>query len=187
MVPHFGASHLRSEFSHRVFLCPAGGPGGRNMSEHPLTNRAGANLSTQRRIVNMNSHSQVVTHQTLGAVSFRSDGVRFLWGTLLAKNFTSSYYLRRMTDRGAGRPGAFSGAEFAGIGLQFAVTLLAFVFVGVWLDRRLGTTWLFTVLGTFVGAGGAFFSMYRRVIAAQPRERRDRQSGPENSGGGAGK
>ena len=94
-----------------------------------------------------------------------------------------------MTDRGAGTPGGFSGAEFAGIGLQFAGTLLVFVFVGVWLDRRLQTTWLFTVLGTFVGAGGAFFSMYRRVIAAQKREREagTRHGGKENSGGRAGK
>jgi len=28
-----------------------------------------------------------------------------------------------------------SGAEFAGIGLQFALTILVFVFAGVWLDK----------------------------------------------------
>ena len=96
-----------------------------------------------------------------------------------------------MGARSSGTPVGITGAEFAGIGVQFAATLLVFVFAGVWLDRRLRTTWLFTVLGTFVGAGGAFYSMYRGVKAAQDRERRLREearasrgSGPENSGVG---
>ena len=60
-----------------------------------------------------------------------------------------------------------SGAEFAGIGLQFAFTILIFVFAGVWLDSRLGTSpWLLIVF-VFVGAAGGFYSMYRRVTAAQ--------------------
>lgn len=76
--------------------------------------------------------------------------------------------------------GMVSGAEFAGIGLQFAVTILVFVFAGVWLDKRLGTSpWLLLVC-VFAGAGGGFYSMYRRVTAAQ-RKSQDgvarRQSG----------
>lgn len=96
-----------------------------------------------------------------------------------------------MADRSSGKPVGLTGTEFAGIGVQFAATLLVFVFAGVWLDRRLRTTWLFTVLGTFVGAGGAFYSMYRGVKAAQDRERllreesrASRGQGPENSGAG---
>ena len=48
-------------------------------------------------------------------------------------------------------------------GTTFAVTLTAFVLAGVWLDRRLGTLPLFTVVATFVGSGVGGFWLYRRV------------------------
>jgi F0F1-type ATP synthase assembly protein I len=60
-----------------------------------------------------------------------------------------------------------SASEFAGIGLQFAASIVLFVFAGQWLDRRLGTGPVFLILGVFVGAGGAFYSMYRKLMAAQ--------------------
>lgn len=59
-----------------------------------------------------------------------------------------------------------SGSEFAGVGLQFAVTLVLFAFAGIWLDRRLGTSpWLVIVM-VFSGGGLGFWSMYRRMTAA---------------------
>jgi F0F1-type ATP synthase assembly protein I len=42
------------------------------------------------------------------------------------------------------------------------------VLLGVWLDRRLGTTPLFIVAGALVGVGLGGFWMYQRVIR-QPR------------------
>jgi ATP synthase protein I len=70
-----------------------------------------------------------------------------------------------------GAAGVVSGMEFAGIGIQFAATILVFVFAGVWLDNRLGTSpWLLLVF-VFVGAAGGFYSMYRRVTAAQRRSK----------------
>ena len=69
--------------------------------------------------------------------------------------------------RRSNRGSAVSGTEFAGIGVQFGLTILVFVWAGVWLDRRFGTSpWLLLIL-VFAGAGGAFYSMYRRVTAAQ--------------------
>jgi F0F1-type ATP synthase assembly protein I len=62
------------------------------------------------------------------------------------------------------------GTEFAGIGLQFAFTLLVFVAAGVWLDRRLGTSPWLVIVCVFAGAGGGFYSMIRRVTAAQRRD-----------------
>ena len=71
---------------------------------------------------------------------------------------------RGTRDRGRGGRGtAVSGAEFAGIGVQFALTILVFVFAGVWLDRRLGTSPWLLLLCVFIGAGGGFYSMYRMV------------------------
>ena len=77
------------------------------------------------------------------------------------------------TSAPAGRIGAqriISGAEFAGIGVQFALTILVFVFAGVWLDRRLGTSPWLLILFVFVGAAAGVFSMYRKVTAAQRRD-----------------
>ncbi|HEY0777565.1 MAG TPA: AtpZ/AtpI family protein [Gemmatirosa sp.] len=81
---------------------------------------------------------------------------------------------RGRTARRASRPSTGpSGAEFAGVGLQFGGTLALFAFVGHWLDGRLGTSpWLLLVL-VFVGAGAAFYSIYRRVIGPGRRPPRD--------------
>lgn len=54
-----------------------------------------------------------------------------------------------------------------GSGLQFVVSILVFLYAGQWLDRRFGTGSLFTLLGVLLGAGGAFYSLYRRLMAAQ--------------------
>jgi F0F1-type ATP synthase assembly protein I len=66
-----------------------------------------------------------------------------------------------------------SGSEFAGIGLQFAVTLVVFSLAGVWLDRKLGTSPWLTVALVFLGGGFGFWSMYRRVTAKQGTHDRD--------------
>lgn len=73
-------------------------------------------------------------------------------------------------DRQPGRDSAVSGVEFAGIGIQFALTILIFVFAGVWLDRRLGSSPWFVIIGVFVGASAGFFSMYRQMMSAQRRD-----------------
>lgn len=63
-----------------------------------------------------------------------------------------------------------SAGEFAGLGLQFVIALLAFLYAGQWLDRRIGTTPWLSIIGMFLGAGLAFYSMYRKLMAAQARE-----------------
>jgi F0F1-type ATP synthase assembly protein I len=68
-----------------------------------------------------------------------------------------------------------SGADFAGLGIQFAAVILAFAFIGQWLDRRFGETGMFTIAGVFVGAGGAFYSMYRKISVAQKRDDEERR------------
>lgn len=72
-----------------------------------------------------------------------------------------------------------SAGEVMGVGLQFAASILIFLFVGRWLDSRLGTAPWLLMLGVFFGAAGGFFSIYRRLVI-EPRERakrnRDRES-----------
>lgn len=62
-----------------------------------------------------------------------------------------------------------SGAEFAGAGLQLALTLVVFMLLGLWLDKRLGTSPWFVVTGVFVGAAGGFYSLYRKLMSATNR------------------
>jgi ATP synthase protein I len=76
----------------------------------------------------------------------------------------------RAPGRRVGAQQVVSGAEFAGIGLQFALTILVFVFAGVWLDRRLGTSPWLVIVFVLLGSAAGMFSMYRKVTAAQRRD-----------------
>ena len=76
-----------------------------------------------------------------------------------------------------GRGGALSGAEFAGMGLQFALVILVFTGAGYWIDKRLGSSPWFLLVFVFLGAGGGFYSMVRKVTAAQKRELERRKTG----------
>ena len=77
------------------------------------------------------------------------------------------------------RPGELNPSNFAGAGLQFAVSIVAFLLLGQWADRKLGTSPVFLLLGVFIGGAGAFYSMYRKITAAQraddERRRRERE------------
>lgn len=79
-----------------------------------------------------------------------------------------------MADKGSRKPEYAAGqpqaAEVMGVGLQFAAAIVIFLFVGRWLDDRLGTAPWLLILGVMVGAGGGFYSMYRRLVVL-PRER----------------
>jgi len=70
-----------------------------------------------------------------------------------------------------------SGGEFAGVGIQFAFAIIVFLYAGQWLDNRLGTNGLFTIAGVFIGAGAAFYSMYRKISSAQKQDDEERRRG----------
>ena len=85
-------------------------------------------------------------------------------------------------DAGPPAGGGPSVGTYAGHGLTFAAAILVFLYLGKWLDGKLGTEpWLMMVL-MFVGAGAAFYRMYRELTAAQERddaERKARREGKE--------
>lgn len=60
--------------------------------------------------------------------------------------------------------------KYVGLGFQFVASILLFLWVGQWLDRKFGTDGPFVLLGVFIGAGAAFFSMFRGLMADQRRE-----------------
>lgn len=80
-----------------------------------------------------------------------------------------------MTDRPEGDQGRRSSSggvpvsELAGFGLQFVVAILAFLYLGQWLDRRLGTAPWLMIAGIFLGAGGTFYLMFRKLTAGNKR------------------
>ena len=76
-----------------------------------------------------------------------------------------------------------SGADFAGVGMQFALAIIVFLFAGQWLDNRLGTNGLFTITGVFIGAGAGFYSMYRKISAAQKRDDAERAARRQRNDG----
>lgn len=63
-----------------------------------------------------------------------------------------------------------SASQFAGVGIQFALSILVFLYLGQWLDRKLGTAPWLLIIGVFLGAGGSFYSMYRKITAVQARD-----------------
>jgi F0F1-type ATP synthase assembly protein I len=65
--------------------------------------------------------------------------------------------------------------RYAGLGIQLAITILGGVLLGQWLDRRLGTEALFTILGAFLGFGATMYSLIRSL-------RESPGGGPERRG-----
>jgi len=72
-------------------------------------------------------------------------------------------------------------SRFAGVGLQFALSILVFLYAGQWLDRKLGTAPWLLLVGVFVGGAGSFYSMYRKLMAAQARDEAIRKAKREGS------
>lgn len=70
----------------------------------------------------------------------------------------------RDEDEGARLAGIAAAGQYAGLGLQFALAVGLFTWVGWKVDHWVGWTPALTVLGAFVGAAGGFYSMYRRLV-----------------------
>jgi F0F1-type ATP synthase assembly protein I len=53
--------------------------------------------------------------------------------------------------------------RYAGLGVQLAVSLVVFVLIGQWADRKLGTGGILTVIAAFLGFGGTMYSLIRSL------------------------
>ena len=82
-------------------------------------------------------------------------------------------------DRSGQSNNSLSGNDFAGAGIQFAVSLVLFIFLGSWLDKRYGTSPLFILIGVLAGGGGAFYSLYRKVSSVQKADDEQRRKARE--------
>jgi hypothetical protein len=54
-------------------------------------------------------------------------------------------------------------------GVEFAAAILLGVFAGQWLDRRIGTTPWFVILGVVLGGAAGFYNLYRTLTTVRPR------------------
>ncbi len=66
--------------------------------------------------------------------------------------------------------GSGPATQFMGLGLQFVLSILFFLYIGQWVDGKLGTSPWFMILGVFTGATAAFYSMYRSLKALERRQ-----------------
>ena len=60
--------------------------------------------------------------------------------------------------------------RYAHLGFQLALATGLFLAVGWWLDGKLGTTPLLTIVGAMGGAAAGFYSMYHQMVV-EPRQR----------------
>ena len=60
-------------------------------------------------------------------------------------------------------------ARYSGLGLQLAGSLVLFMLGGSWLDKRLGTSPVLTLIGALVGASAGFYSLYRNLMRGQAK------------------
>jgi F0F1-type ATP synthase assembly protein I len=65
-------------------------------------------------------------------------------------------------------------APYLGLGMTLAVTVLAGLGGGYWLDGRLGTRPVFVLLGGVVGLGAALYDFFRTAAGLNKR-----QAGPK--------
>ena len=67
--------------------------------------------------------------------------------------------------------------RYAGLGVQLAVSLVVFVLIGQWADRKLGTNGILTIVAAFLGFGGTMYSLVRSL---------NRKDGDGDGDGGGG-
>ncbi|MFN0159546.1 MAG: AtpZ/AtpI family protein [Bacteroidota bacterium] len=66
-----------------------------------------------------------------------------------------------------GQPGGFGRdvGPFLTIGLQLAIAVVAFFFVGYWLDGKFGTSPWCSIGGAFLGVAGGLAKFLKEAIA----------------------
>ena len=54
--------------------------------------------------------------------------------------------------------------RFAGVGVQYAATILVLTLLGIWIDNRAGTAPLFLLVLLLIGFVGATWSLIKQVL-----------------------
>jgi F0F1-type ATP synthase assembly protein I len=92
-----------------------------------------------------------------------------------------------MKDEPHGRPegspatGLGTAGKYAGIGIQFGASIVLFLYAGRWVDQKLGTAPIFLIVGVFVGATAAFYSIYKRLMRDLKEEEQAQAHPPKDA------
>ena len=62
--------------------------------------------------------------------------------------------------------------RFAGVGVQYALTILVLTLLGIWLDGKAGTAPLFLLVFLLIGFGGATWSLIHQVLGDDKQEKK---------------
>ena len=68
---------------------------------------------------------------------------------------------KELLANASGQPPKDGPNPMVGLGLQFVVTILVCLFIGQWLDRKLGTTPWLLLAGVLGGGALGFWTMLR--------------------------
>ncbi len=67
--------------------------------------------------------------------------------------------------------------RFIGIGWYIGLCIFGGVWGGIWLDRKMETSLIFTLVGLFLGLAVAFVGTYRMILPLLKEERRKNKEG----------
>ena len=60
---------------------------------------------------------------------------------------------------------------YLGLGLQLAVTIVAFVLIGSWFDKKFSQNYIFTLIAGLFGIGIALYNLIRTVTYLEKRSK----------------
>lgn len=63
--------------------------------------------------------------------------------------------------------------RFAGVGIQYGLTILLLTLLGIWLDGRFHTGPLFTILLLLLGFVGATWSLVKQVLGPDKPDKKE--------------
>ena len=63
--------------------------------------------------------------------------------------------------------------RYAGVGIQYALTILLLTLLGIWLDDRFGTGTLFTLVLLLLGFVGATWSLVKQVLKPDKPDKKE--------------
>jgi F0F1-type ATP synthase assembly protein I len=63
--------------------------------------------------------------------------------------------------------------RYAGVGIQFTLTIFLLTLLGIWLDERFGTGVLLTVVFLLLGFAGATWSLIQQVLKPDKPDRKE--------------
>lgn len=71
---------------------------------------------------------------------------------------------KKTPERGGLNSSLRDFAPFLGMGMQLAIGVVVFFFLGYWLDGKLGTSPWLSIGGAFVGAAGGLIKFIREAM-----------------------